>query len=168
MPGVRFSSAYYYTATYLNDLALAQHTRMALSTICTASIQSLETTGWLRILLQGLSTFWIKICPMVILIYLMLVLQMKETKTTMMKKRNSYRYHQKRQTSFFKLLLSVDCFIPTPNLLMCVIVITYFLHYFWEHRIIFCFIFKSNSFQISFKMGVECNRTESHFRNVNT
>ena len=36
MPVVRFSSAYYYTATYLNDLALAQHTCMALSTICTA------------------------------------------------------------------------------------------------------------------------------------
>jgi hypothetical protein len=36
MPGVRHSSAYYYTATYLNDLALAQHTRSALSAISNA------------------------------------------------------------------------------------------------------------------------------------
>lgn len=36
MPGVRSSTAYYYTATYLNDLALAQHTRLALSVICDA------------------------------------------------------------------------------------------------------------------------------------
>jgi hypothetical protein len=36
MPGVTLSSAYYYTATYLNDLALALHTRLALATICAA------------------------------------------------------------------------------------------------------------------------------------
>lgn len=36
MPGVRHSSAYYYTATYLNDLALAQHTRLALSGVCSS------------------------------------------------------------------------------------------------------------------------------------
>lgn len=34
MPGVRESSPYFYTATYLNDLALAQHTRLALANIC--------------------------------------------------------------------------------------------------------------------------------------
>lgn len=35
MPGVTNCSAYYFTATYLNDLALARHTREALATICT-------------------------------------------------------------------------------------------------------------------------------------
>eukprot|EP00595_Chromulina_sp_UTEXLB2642_P003447 CAMPEP_0196761756 /NCGR_PEP_ID=MMETSP1095-20130614/1059_1 /TAXON_ID=96789 ORGANISM="Chromulina nebulosa, Strain UTEXLB2642" /NCGR_SAMPLE_ID=MMETSP1095 /ASSEMBLY_ACC=CAM_ASM_000446 /LENGTH=98 /DNA_ID=CAMNT_0042111689 /DNA_START=262 /DNA_END=558 /DNA_ORIENTATION=- len=33
MPGARRSTAYYYTATYLNDLAVARHSRIALKRI---------------------------------------------------------------------------------------------------------------------------------------